>query len=49
MTNTANSTKLRRPMNYGSSNKVVNGAALSGIPRPASRIPAPKFTRPNVK
>lgn len=43
-----NATKLRRPTNWTGAAKVANGAA-SGIPRPASRIPAPKFSRPNLK
>ncbi|XP_003426354.1 uncharacterized protein LOC100677978 [Nasonia vitripennis] len=44
-----NATKLRRPSNWaGAPNKVGNGAS-SGIPRPASRIPGPKFTRSNLK
>lgn len=41
--------QLRQPSNWtGASNKAANGAT-SGIPRPASRIPGPRFARPNLK
>ncbi|KAJ8675287.1 hypothetical protein QAD02_011073 [Eretmocerus hayati] len=40
-------TKLRQPTNWaGGPNKTGGG---SGIPRPASRIPPPKFTKSNLK
>ncbi|XP_014211100.1 uncharacterized protein LOC106641258 [Copidosoma floridanum] len=48
-TTTTKGTMLRRPSNWtGASNKASNGP-VSGIPRPASRIPAPRFVRPNPK
>ncbi|XP_058806821.1 uncharacterized protein LOC131673117 [Phymastichus coffea] len=43
-----NATKLRRPTNWTGGAKTANGTS-SGIPRPTSRIPAPKFTRPSLK
>ncbi|XP_072747430.1 uncharacterized protein [Anoplolepis gracilipes] len=42
-----NKTRLRQPTNWSTGNKPA--AVISGIPRPASRIPAPRFTRPNAK
>ncbi|XP_011502059.1 PREDICTED: uncharacterized protein LOC105365560 isoform X2 [Ceratosolen solmsi marchali] len=47
--NMTNARKLRLPTNWtGAPNKIAN-SAISGIPRPASRIPGPKFVRPNLK
>ncbi|XP_015185006.1 PREDICTED: uncharacterized protein LOC107070948 isoform X2 [Polistes dominula] len=40
-------TKLRPPSNWNTGNKIAG--VTSGIPRPQSRIPAPRFVRPNVK
>jgi len=40
-----NKTRLRQPTNWRSK----PAAVISGIPRPASRIPALRFTRPNTK
>ncbi|XP_012273638.1 uncharacterized protein LOC105696058 [Orussus abietinus] len=42
-----NKPKLRQPTNWSSSNRL--SSIGSGIPRPASRIPAPRFSRLNVK
>ncbi|KAL7289907.1 hypothetical protein TKK_0016297 [Trichogramma kaykai] len=56
--NTNASSQLRRPMNYGAApnatpastvnNSAANGVS-SGIPRPQSRIPGPRFVRPSYK
>ncbi|EFN89823.1 hypothetical protein EAI_14013 [Harpegnathos saltator] len=40
-----NKTRLRQPTNWGTGSKP--SAVISGIPRPASRIPALRFARPN--
>ncbi|XP_032668454.1 uncharacterized protein LOC116842829 isoform X2 [Odontomachus brunneus] len=40
-----NKTRLRQPTNWGTGSKP--SAVISGIPRPASRIPALRFVRPN--
>ncbi|XP_014484064.1 PREDICTED: uncharacterized protein LOC106749277 [Dinoponera quadriceps] len=40
-----NKTRLRQPTNWSTGSKP--SAVISGIPRPASRIPAPRFARPN--
>lgn len=42
-----NKTRLRQPTNWGAGSKPA--AVISGIPRPASRIPALRFGRPNAK
>ncbi|XP_011175509.1 uncharacterized protein LOC105207644 [Solenopsis invicta] len=42
-----NKTRLRQPTNWSAGNKPA--AVISGIPRPASRIPAPRFVRPSAK
>ncbi|XP_026674819.1 uncharacterized protein LOC108631650 [Ceratina calcarata] len=39
-----NKTKLRQPTNWNAGNR-----ASSGIPRPPSRIPAPRFSRPAAR
>lgn len=41
-----NKTRLRQPTNWSIGSKP---AVISGIPRPASRIPALRFVRPNAK
>ncbi|XP_046431490.1 uncharacterized protein LOC124185111 isoform X1 [Neodiprion fabricii] len=40
-----NKTRLRAPTNWGAPNRT--SSVGSGIPRPASRIPAPRFSRPS--
>ncbi|EZA60848.1 uncharacterized protein LOC105287818 isoform X2 [Ooceraea biroi] len=40
-------TRLRQPTNWGTRSKPAT--VISGIPRPASRIPALRFARPNAK
>lgn len=40
-----NKTRLRQPTNWGTGSKP--SAVISGIPRPASRIPALRYARPN--
>ncbi|XP_011865017.1 PREDICTED: uncharacterized protein LOC105560473 isoform X2 [Vollenhovia emeryi] len=42
-----NKTRLRQPTNWSAGSKPA--AVISGIPRPASRIPALRFVRPNAK
>ncbi|XP_029174878.1 uncharacterized protein LOC114943427 [Nylanderia fulva] len=42
-----NKTRLRQPTNWSTGSKPA--AVISGIPRPASRIPALRFVRPNAK
>lgn len=42
-----NKTRLRQPTNWNAGSKPA--AVISGIPRPASRIPALRFIRPNAK
>ncbi|KYM93448.1 PREDICTED: uncharacterized protein LOC108782035 [Cyphomyrmex costatus] len=42
-----NKTRLRQPTNWSTGSKPA--AVISGIPRPASRIPAFRFVRPNAK
>lgn len=42
-----NKTRLRQPTNWNTGSK--SSTVISGIPRPASRIPALRFARPNVK
>lgn len=42
-----NKTRLRQPTNWNTGSKPA--AVISGIPRPASRIPALRFVRPNAK
>ncbi|KAL0101507.1 hypothetical protein PUN28_018970 [Cardiocondyla obscurior] len=42
-----NKTRLKQPTNWNTGNKPA--AVISGIPRPTSRIPAPRFVRPNTK
>ncbi|KMR04791.1 ras guanine nucleotide exchange factor e-like protein [Lasius niger] len=42
-----NKTRLRQPTNWSTGSKPA--AVISGIPRPASRIPALRFVRPNTK
>lgn len=42
-----NKTKLRQPTNWNPGNRASN--LTSAIPRPASRIPAPRLARPTVK
>ncbi|KYM92377.1 hypothetical protein ALC53_00832 [Atta colombica] len=44
---TENKTRLRQPTNWSTGSKPA--AVISGIPRPASRIPAFRFVRPNMK
>ncbi|XP_018339737.1 PREDICTED: uncharacterized protein LOC108747023 isoform X2 [Trachymyrmex septentrionalis] len=44
---TENKTRLRQPTNWSTGSKPA--AVISGIPRPASRIPALRFVRPNAK
>nr|XP_034192681.1 uncharacterized protein LOC117609975 isoform X1 [Osmia lignaria]XP_034192691.1 uncharacterized protein LOC117609975 isoform X1 [Osmia lignaria] len=42
-----NKTRLRQPTNWNSGNRPPN--VMSAIPRPPSRIPAPRFAKPIVK
>ncbi|XP_053995932.1 uncharacterized protein LOC128885732 [Hylaeus anthracinus] len=42
-----NKTRLRQPTNWNAGNRTSN--VMSAIPRPQSRIPAPRFVRPTVK
>ncbi|KOC66328.1 hypothetical protein WH47_07397 [Habropoda laboriosa] len=42
-----NKTRLRQPTNWNTGNRPSN--LMSAIPRPPSRIPAPRFVRPTVK
>ncbi|CAK9809548.1 hypothetical protein ANTQUA_LOCUS6067 [Anthophora quadrimaculata] len=42
-----NKTRLRQPTNWNAGNRPSNH--MSAIPRPPSRIPAPRFVRPTVK
>ncbi|XP_076231439.1 uncharacterized protein LOC143177432 [Calliopsis andreniformis] len=42
-----NKTRLRQPTNWNTGNRASN--LISAIPRPSSRIPAPRFVRPIVK
>nr|XP_003703362.1 PREDICTED: uncharacterized protein LOC100879633 isoform X1 [Megachile rotundata] len=42
-----NKTRLRQPTNWNTGNRPTN--LMSAIPRPPSRIPAPRFVRPTVK
>ncbi|EGI63107.1 PREDICTED: uncharacterized protein LOC105148476 [Acromyrmex echinatior] len=44
---TENKTRLRQPTNWSTGSKPAT--VISGIPRPASRIPALRFVRPNAK
>lgn len=42
-----NKTRLRQPTNWNTGNRPSN--LMSAIPRPPSRIPAPRFVRPIAK
>lgn len=42
-----NKTRLRQPTNWNTGNRPSN--LMSAIPRPPSRIPAPRFVRPTAK
>jgi len=42
-----NKTRLKQPTNWNTGSKPAT--AMSGIPRPASRIPAFRFSRSNAK
>ena len=42
-----NKTRLRQPTNWNMGSRSAN--PISAIPRPPSRIPAPRFVRPTVK
>ncbi|KOX77778.1 hypothetical protein WN51_10568 [Melipona quadrifasciata] len=47
ITKVENKTRLRQPTNWNMGSRSTN--PMSAIPRPPSRIPAPRFVRPTVK
>lgn len=47
ITKIENKTRLRQPTNWNMGSRSTN--PMSAIPRPPSRIPAPRFVRPTVK